>query len=228
MDEKGNIDLRYRYVLFDLDGTLTDSEEGITKCVQYALQKAAGIEETDMPSLRRFVGPPLQDSFQEFYHMDEKLAWEAVRCYRERFSTVGMFENRVYDGIPETLHALRERGVLLAVATSKPEVYTEKILEKFKLLPYFAAVAGARLDGAESTKPELIARALTMLGAKPEEWAASALMVGDRKFDINGAKAVGIDSAGVTYGFAPEGELQACGATYYADSPSQLLRLVLK
>lgn len=224
MDKNG---ARYRYVLFDLDGTLTDSGEGITKCVQYALKKAAGIEVTDMASLRRFVGPPLEDSFREFYHMEEALAKEAVRCYRERFSAVGMFENRVYDGMPETLRALREQGVLLGVATSKPAVYTEKILEKFQLLSYFSAVAGARLDGAHSTKPELIARALEMLGAAPEEWSASALMIGDRKFDIEGAKAVGIDSVGVTYGFAPEGELEACGATYYAAAPARLLELVL-
>ena len=132
-----------KYLLFDLDGTLTDPKVGITSCVQYAL-KSFGIEEPDLDKLEPFIGPPLKESFMEFYQMSEEDAWKAVEKYRERFTTTGLFENEVYEGIPQMLHTLQSKGLFLAVASSKPTVYVEQILEHFNLSKYFKVVVGDR------------------------------------------------------------------------------------
>ena len=157
-----------RYLLFDLDGTLTDSAEGILRCVQYALEQC-GTPEPDAEKLRPFIGPPLLDSFQEFCGMPPARAAFAVEQYRKRFSTVGLLENAVYDGIPELLEKLREHGYVLAVATSKPEVYTLRILEHFDLFKYFTAVAGCDIHRAGETKADMIRLALRRLGLPEQE-----------------------------------------------------------
>ena len=150
------------YLLFDLDGTLTDPKVGITTCVQYAL-KSFGIDEPDLDKLEPFIGPPLKDSFMQFYEMNEKDAEAAVEKYRERFKDVGLFENEVYEGIPQMLRILRNKGMHLAVASSKPTVYVERILEHFEIREYFEAVVGSELDGRRVNKDEVVAEALKQL-----------------------------------------------------------------
>ena len=207
----------YHYILFDLDGTLTDPKPGITGCVQYALRKF-GIEEPDLDKLEPFIGPPLLDSFQEFYGFEEEKGQQAIIYYRERFRTVGLFENEVYPGIAQMLARLQEAGCHLAVASSKPEIFVKRILEHFGLLSYFEVVVGSELDGRRARKEEVVEEALRQLlgeealtqhGLRRIE---DAVMVGDRKFDIQGAKRFGIASIGVRYGYAGQGELEEAGA----------------
>ena len=218
--------MKYHTILFDLDGTLTDSEEGITKCVQYALEHF-GIEETNQDTLRRFVGPPLDDMFMEIYGFSKEKAVEARWKYRERFETVGLFENRPYEGIAEMLAQLQAAGVALAVATSKPEVFSRRILDKFELTPYFAAISGADLDGNHVDKADMIREAMHRLGRKPEE-TDGVLMVGDRKYDVEGARECRIPCVGVGFGFAQPGELEAAGAAWFAETVEDLRVLLLE
>lgn len=145
----------YKYVLFDLDGTLTDPKEGITGCVQHAL-RAMDITPPEKDELLDFIGPPLVDSFIRRFGMSQENAEFALKKYRERFSTVGMFENRVYDGVPEMLEALKDAGCILAVASLKPLVFVEKILDKFELKEYFSAICGSDLEGTKHTKKQII------------------------------------------------------------------------
>lgn len=216
----------YRKLLFDLDGTLTDPKEGICKSVQYALH-AFGIEEPDIEVLKPFIGPPLAESFMEFYGMTKERAAAAVEKYRERFSRVGLFENVVYDGIPEMLQRLQGAGYELAVASSKPTVFVEQILEHFDLRRYFAVVVGSELGGARVGKDEVIEETLRQLFGGEKINCAEVLMIGDRKFDVEGAKAHGMNCVGVTYGYAFPGELEQAGAAYLADSPAELERLLI-
>ena len=209
-----------RYLLFDLDGTLTDSAEGILRCVQYALEQC-GTPEPDAEKLRPFIGPPLLDSFQEFCGMPPARAAFAVEQYRKRFSTVGLLENAVYDGIPELLEQLREHGYVLAVATSKPEVYTLRILEHFDLFKYFTAVAGCDIHRAGETKADMIRLALRRLGL-PEQEPPQTVMIGDRKHDVLGAKECRVPCIGVRYGYAEAGELEQYGADWVTDSVETL------
>ena len=203
--------MTYTHILFDLDGTLTDPKEGITKCVQHALRHF-GIEEPDLNKLVPFIGPPLIPSFMGFYGMTGEQAREAVAVYRERFGAVGLFENRVLEGIPEMLSILKSQGRILAVASSKPEGYVIRILEHFGLLKYFDQVIGATMDGKRSEKKDVIEEALNRLDRTADR--SGILMVGDRRHDVEGAISCGIDSLGVYTGFAPEGELEEAGATY--------------
>ena len=208
----------YTYLLFDLDGTLTDPKEGITKSVQHAL-KAFGIEEPDLDKLTVFIGPPLVPSFMEFYGLDHEQALEAVKVYRERFSTVGLYENRVLEGIPEMLARLKAEGKVLAVASSKPEVFVLKILEHFGLRDYFDEVIGALLDETRTAKKDVIEEALRRLAIKDR---SEVLMIGDRKHDAEGARLCGLDSLGVYTGFAEEGELEEAGATFVCHSIEEM------
>lgn len=231
--------MKYGKILFDLDGTLTDPKEGICRSVQYALQRF-GIEEPDLDKLEPFIGPPLIDSFREFYAMEEVQAREAVEVYRERFRTIGLYENQVYPGIPELLKHVKESGSLLAVASSKPTIFVEKILKHFDLYQYFDVVVGSELDGRRTKKEDVVAEALRQLeerstalpvtnGAENESGSLSgavAAMVGDRKFDIEGAKAFGLVSIGVEFGYAEEGELAQAGADYIAADVPELERLL--
>lgn len=217
----------YQYILFDLDGTLTDSKIGITTCVQYALHKM-GIEEPDPDRLEPFIGPPLIDSFREFYGMNEAEAVRAVEYYRERFSTVGLFENEVYSGIPELLARLKKDGRKLAIASSKPTVYVKKILEYFSIYEYFDIIVGSELDGTRCRKEEVVEEALEQLSADDKFRKRDAVMIGDRKFDIEGAKAHQIPSIGVNYGYAADNELVEAGADCVVGNVKELSEVLLK
>ncbi len=216
-----------KYLLFDLDGTLTDPGVGITTCVQYALQ-SFGIEEPDLEKLTPFIGPPLKDSFKEFYNMDDEQAAEAVEKYRERFQDTGIFENEVYKGIPEMLRLLQSKGFYLAVASSKPTVFVERILEHFELRKYFSVVVGSELDGTRVNKEEVVKEALNRLFAyKPIQYK-QVYMIGDRKFDIEGAKALGVESVGVSYGYGDMEELKAAKADYIVRSVEELQKFLMR
>lgn len=211
----------WKYVLFDLDGTLTDSKEGIINCVRYALEemkKPIPPEE----ELLEMLGPPLRDGFYEVAGLSYEEAEEAVKKYRERFSVTGLFENRLYDGMEQVLETLQKRGYLLAVATSKLEEYTIRILEHFGIKEYFTEIAGSTPDGTRNEKADIIREALARLGVT-EEQKKEVIMIGDRKYDILGAKECNIASLGVSYGFAQENELEECKADYILNEVSDLL-----
>lgn len=201
----------FSYILFDLDGTLSDPKQGICGSVQYAL-KSFGIEEPDIDRLEPFIGPPLRDSFMKYYGFTPEQAEEAVAKYRERFSVTGKYENTLYPGIAPLLHDLVRAGAKLAIASSKPTIYVEDILVHFGIRQYFDIVVGSELDGTRDRKEEVVDEALRQLdekyGAKPCE----VVMVGDRCFDVEGAKAAGTRSVAVTYGYAQPGELEQAGA----------------
>ena len=215
----------YKYILFDLDGTLTDPKEGITKSVQYAL-KHMGIEEPDLDNLTRFIGPPLTESFKVFYGIEGARMEEAIAKFRERFSTKGIFENGVYDGIHELLAALKKEGKTLAVATSKPWVFAERILEKYELRQYFDVVVGSELDEkTRSSKTEVIEEVLRRLKLDDKD-LQSVIMVGDRKHDIIGANNFNLHSVGVKFGYAEPGELEEAGVTYIVYDVAGLKKLL--
>ena len=200
--------MRYdRCVIFDLDGTLTQSEEGIWNCVRYTAEQM-GYPVPDAETLRKFIGPPLDYSFQTWMGMNEEQADEATRVYRSRYQTVGLFENRVYPGIRRLLRGLKARGCWVAVATGKPQSPSERIVEHFGLKPWIDRVVGSR-EKMGADKNELIRAAL------PEDYA-EAWMVGDRKFDVEGGKAVGVKTVGVGYGYGSEEELRGAGCDEYA------------
>lgn len=209
--------------LFDLDGTLTEPGEGITNSVMYALEKF-GIHETDRQALYRFIGPPLLDSFMQFYGMSQAQAEEAVAAYREYFSVNGLFENRVYDGIPALLQSLRDQGKTLVLATSKPEVFTLRILDKFDLSRYFHHVGAASLDSSRSQKADVIRHALHLCGGPALE---TVVMIGDRHHDICGAKENKLQSVGVLFGYGDRVELEQAGADAIAESVEELSALLL-
>ena len=211
------------YILFDLDGTITDPKEGITKSVQYALEDF-GIQEPDLEKLTCFIGPPLVQSFQEYYGFDEAEAQRAVQRYRQRFAEVGIFENGVYEGVHEMLSELNNAGKTLCLATSKPGVFAKKILEHYHLAPYFTVVVGSELDGRRSDKAEVIEEVLHRLAIT--ESREKAVMVGDRRHDILGAKRCGLTSVGVSFGYAEPGELEKAGADYVVSSVAELGELL--
>lgn len=206
-------------VLFDLDGTLTDSGEGIINCATLALRHF-GLPIPAYEDMRTFVGPPLRDSFIRF-GVPADQADEAIRVYRSRYIPTGMFENAPYPGIRELLEALRAEGYTLYVATSKPEEMSVTILEKFDLAKYFHRICGASIDSSRSTKDAVIAYLLESSGAKED-----MVMVGDTKYDILGAKAHGIPAIGVGWGYGKVEEMEEAGAVGIADSMEQLLGLI--
>lgn len=216
-----------KYLLFDLDGTLTDPKVGITTCVQYALQ-SFGIEEPDLDKLEPFIGPPLKESFMNFYDMTEAQAEEAIAKYRERFQDVGLFENEVYAGIPEMLRTLQSRGLFLAVASSKPTVYVERILEHFNIRKYFKVVVGSELDGTRVNKDEVVQEALNQLFGNQPIKKEEVYMIGDRKFDVEGAKALRVESVAVTYGYGSMEELKAAKADFIVQSVEELQSFLLR
>ena len=206
-------------ILFDLDGTLTDSGEGIINCATLALRHF-GLPIPSYADMRTFVGPPLRDSFIRF-GVPADQADEAIRVYRSRYIPTGMFENTPYPGIRELLEKLRAEGYTLYVATSKPEEMSVTILEKFDLAKYFHRICGASIDSSRSTKDAVIAYLLESSGAKED-----MVMVGDTKYDILGAKAHGIPAIGVGWGYGKVEEMEAAGAVGIADSMEQLLGLI--
>lgn len=209
----------YKYILFDLDGTLTNPEIGITSSVMYALEKF-NIKVEDRKVLHPFIGPPLKYSFQTFYGLSEEESELAIKFYRERFSVTGLFENEVYEGVENLLQELRTSGKTLIIATSKPEEFTLRILEHFDLLKYFDFVAGATMDGSRGEKADVITYALEISGIEDK---SQAIMIGDRNYDILGAKENGLDSIGVLYGFGDYEELTEAGANYIAKKVEDIL-----
>ena len=238
----GKVNIMLKKILFDLDGTLTNPKTGITKSVQYALAHFGIEEEAD--NLTRFIGPPLIDSFMNFYGFSLEQAREGVTAYREYFAPKGIFENDVYPGVSEMLSALKEKGAILAVASSKPEVFVEQILEHFDLAKYFDVVVGSLLNETRTSKEEVVEEALRQLGVmstdnlrqvgytkkdndivatmEDDDKKATIAMVGDRKFDIIGAKAHGLTAVGVSFGFAEPGELEAEEPDFIAETVEQL------
>lgn len=212
----------YKYLLFDLDGTLTDPAEGITNSVAYALNKF-GIVVEDKRTLYKFIGPPLVDAFAEYYGFSKEDSEKATAFYRETFRVKGLYENRVYDGVPEMLEELNHKGIKLIIATSKPEEFTMKILKHFDLLKYFDFVAAATFDATRNSKDKVIAYALENLGIKDR---SEVVMIGDRHHDIDGAQDNGIDSIGVLWGFGSREELETAGATHIAENIREILKYV--
>lgn len=215
---------KYTHILLDLDGTLTDSMPGITRSVQYALEHF-GIHVEDTNTLRRFIGPPLRDSFRDYYHFDESQTERAVAQYRERYEAKGMFESEVYEGIPALLEELRRSGKTIMLATSKPEINARQILEHFGIDPFFSFVGGADLEGRREHKADVLRHILAHF---PEVNPENMVMVGDRHHDIDGAKTVQIDAIGVLYGYGNLAELQEAGATHIAKDVTDLKRLLLE
>ena len=213
----------YRTVFFDLDGTLTESGIGITRSVAYALKKY-GIMETNQSKLDLFIGPPLIDSFMKHYGFSKEQAVEAVAHYREYYAVTGIFENRVYDGVPEMLQALKEAGTTCVLATSKPEHYALQILDHFGLSGCFSFVAGATMDEKRTNKTDVLSYAMKKAGCEP---GPSAVMVGDRKHDVLGARQNGLGCIGVLYGYGSREELTAAGALALAETPQELTKLLL-
>lgn len=216
--------MKYETIIFDLDGTLTEPEEGITKCIQYALSKL-GIDEPDRKKLCKFIGPPLVPAFMEHYGFDEPTARQALMFYRERFLEKGIYENKVYDGILSLLKELKEKGATLCLATTKPEPQAMEVLRHFEMLAFFDVVAGSDLNETVVEKPDVMRLAISRLSKYNPE---TAVMIGDRKFDIEGAKVHKIDSIGVLYGHGGKEELQTAGADYIVDSVARLKDLLLK
>lgn len=205
-------------ILLDLDGTLTDPAIGITKSVNHALE-FFGIHTGNLCELCKFIGPPLKDSFMKYYGFDEDRALQAVEKYREYFRETGIYENELIEGIDTLLGKLSEDGRELVVATSKPKVFADIILEHFGLMKYFSHVCGSELDGTRVNKDEVITYALEMAGVSDP---GSAVMVGDREHDVIGARKAGIDCIGVLFGYGSREELQDAGASLVVESVEEL------
>ena len=214
---------KYDILLFDLDGTLTEPAEGITNSVAYALKKF-GIEPPNRQELYKFIGPPLIQSFQKFYGFPHDKAELAVKYYREYFADKGIFENKIYDGIPKLLQDLKNEGYRLVVATSKPQPFAERILQKFNLIDFFERVFGATMDETRTEKAEVIYYALQELNVKD---LSRVVMIGDRENDILGANENGIQSIGVLFGYGSRSELEAAGATQIAQTVQDIAKILI-
>lgn len=215
--------MKYKYILFDLDGTLTDPKEGITKSVEYALNKM-GIKDVDLDELIKFIGPPLKDSFIKYYNYSEDEANQAIEYYREYFKEKGMFENILYDDIDELLSILKDKDKIIAVATSKPTVFADTIINHFNLSKYFNCIVGSNLDGTRTKKADVIDAVLKELDVKSKE---EVVMIGDREHDVIGARQIGIDSIGVEYGYGSREELESSGANYIVERVGDLIKLLI-
>lgn len=211
-----------QYILFDLDGTIIDPKIGITSSVAYALNKFH-IHVENLDNLCKFIGPPLKDSFIEYYNFSEKDAEQAILYYRERFQDKGIYENFLYEGFEKMLVRLKNQGKTLLIATSKPTVFAERILEHFNLRQYFDFVGGSNLDGTRANKAEVIFHVLKENSISD---ISNAIMVGDRKHDIIGAKKAGLESIGVLYGYGNYEELEAAGADYIVKDVEELSTLL--
>ncbi|MBO7582168.1 MAG: HAD family hydrolase [Treponema sp.] len=216
--------LMFTHIFFDLDGTLTDPAQGITNSFIHAL-KYFGLEIPSYEELCKLIGPPLPYSFESTFGFDHDKAMEAVAKYREYFSTKGLYENKVYDGIPELLQSLKEKGRHLVVATSKPEEYSIKIIEHFNLSKYFDYVCGSNMDESRSKKEEVIAYALQRCGLVESD-KPRVLMIGDRLHDIEGAKKNGLKSCGVLFGYGSRQELEDAGADYIVKDVIDLHKVI--
>lgn len=210
----------FQYILFDFDGTLYDTVEGIEKSAQYALQKlgvSASLEE-----LRCFAGPPLVDKFMEMYGFSREKAWEARGLFQERYIPVGVYESRLFPGMKDFLSALKERGLTLAVATSKPLELAEQLLQSAGMRDLFTVVRGSTLGGNNNSKQAVVESVIAELGAKKED----CVLIGDTKYDVAGAHAAGIACIGVRYGYAAPGELEAAGTDAIAQDLCELEKML--
>lgn len=221
----------FKNVLFDLDGTITESAPGVTRSVQYSLAKM-GIDEPDLKKLEYFVGPPLSQSYMELYGFDKAQCDTAIEYYRERYSTTGIFECEPYAGIPELLYDLQAAGVRLAVASSKPQDYILQILDHFHIHDAFAVVVGPgmgddgdKMENGNECKERVVRKAVELLGIAGA--GDQAAMVGDRAFDIQGGISNGITPIGVVYGYGTRPELEEAGARYVVDTVAELRALLL-
>ncbi|CYV82394.1 TPA: HAD family hydrolase [Streptococcus suis] len=212
----------YQTILFDLDGTLTDSGQGILNSVAYALEKM-GIEEPDTANLNRFIGPPLYESFSRFYQLNPEDTQSAVDAFRVYFKEKGMFENQLYPEIIPLLEELRTAGKTLVIATSKPEIFAKQILEHFGIAHYFDVIAGASLDSSRISKADVIGYAINQLEAFPKH----AVMIGDREHDIEGAHRHQLPAIGVLYGYGSKQEFEKAGATMIVETVQDLKRVLL-
>ena len=211
--------MKYKNLFFDLDGTLTDSGEGIMKSVAHAFERL-GMDKPSETQLREFVGPPLRATFMRF-GVPENRTWEAVGYYRERYNSVGKFENRVYDGIEELLKKLVKEGYGIYVATSKPEPLSREIIDHFGLTGHFRYIAGATPDCSRETKSDVLRYLLSEIGG-----ADSCLMIGDTVFDILGAAELGIPGAGVSWGYGNREEMLKAGAIAVVGDCEELYRVI--
>jgi phosphoglycolate phosphatase len=210
----------YKAILFDLDGTLTESGDGITRSVQYALEKI-GKPEPDVDALQVFVGPPLLEQFMRYADVDEETGRQAVEYYRERYSVTGIYENRLYPGVEKMLSELKQKGYRLAIASSKPEYYILQILDYFRIYEYFDVIVGSEMNGGRTRKSEVIEEALRLL--KLENHRDQVVMVGDKEHDVLGAREAGVSCIAVTYGYGTEEELNAAEPMAKADSTESLI-----
>ena len=210
----------FQYILFDFDGTLYDTVEGIAKSAQYALEKL-GIS-ADLEELRCFAGPPLVDIFMEKFDLSHEKAWEARGLFQERYLPLGVYESRPFPGMTEFLASLREAGLTLAVATSKPQQLCELLLDRAGMREFFSVVRGSRMDGNNNSKREIVELVIEDLGAEKDE----CVLIGDTKYDVAGAHAAGIACIGVRYGFAAPGELEAAGADAIAEDLEELRNML--
>ena len=213
----------YEYILFDLDGTLTDSALGITNSAMYSLEKC-GIEVSNRSELYKFIGPPLWDSFEKYYGFSKEEANTAVEFYREYYRDKGIFENLVYDEIEDLLKTLKANNKVLIVATSKSEVFAKQILEHFDIAKYFTYIAGSNLDGTRVKKGEVIKYALKSCNIFD---LSKAIMVGDREHDIIGAKEAGINSIGVLFGYGDRNELDKAGADFIVNTVEDIGKILI-
>ena len=211
-------------VFFDLDGTLTDSGDGIKNSAAYALNKF-GMPVPSRDELNKFIGPPLVGSFRNLFGMSDEDADLAVVYYREYYAVKGIFENSLYDGVTDMLEALKKAGRTIVLATSKPEIYANQILKYFNIYDYFTHVCGAEMDHKRTDKHEVIEYALETAGVTDR---SRVIMVGDRLHDIEGAKKSHLDSIGVTFGYGSEAELKEAGADYIVNDAKELTELLLK
>ncbi len=215
---------KYEYLLFDLDGTITDSYEAITRSYNYALEYY-GIHTSPDEDMRFILGPPLKDTFMEHYGMDEGRALEAVKKYRERYNKYFLIEHKIYEGIPDVLKKLCGDGFKLVLATAKPEEFAKQILEHFDLSKYFYNISGASFDASRDTKERVLEYIFESLEIDDK---TKCVMIGDRKYDMEGARYMGIDAIGVSYGFADDGELEPYNPAYIAKTPDMLYDFLTK
>jgi len=216
--------MNYNTILFDLDGTVTDPKEGITRSVAYALEHF-GIKVDDLDTLTKFIGPPLLESFAEYYGLSDEDSKTAVKKYRERYSVTGWAENIPYEGMAELLRDLKKAGKTISLATSKPEEFATKILEHFDLAKYFDLICGAPMNAPKGHgKVDVIEDALKRLGITDR---SGVLMVGDRLHDTEGAHKASLPCAGVLFGYGDRAEHEACGSDYIAEDVAELRALLL-
>lgn len=213
---------KYNYIFFDLDGTLTNPERGLVSSFAYGLSKM-GVDVSDREALKRFIGPPLREEWQAVYGFTPDEAEEAIRLFREYFSVYGWWDNEPYPGISDVLSRLKNSGKRLAVASSKPEIFAKKILDLFELSQYFDFIGGALQDKSRDKKSQVLEFVIDSLGVSEKD---ECILVGDRKFDAEGAAACGIDSLGVAYGHGTREEIDRASFTYVVNTVDDILCLL--